>query len=563
VARYFVENRIALFTHCRVRSASDSVPAVYRVDYRRFLIARSYFFSSFSFAMRCSHQRLFLRVSAVLLFAFACSGAVAQESLADLIQRGRSADARALVEAGADVNSAQADGTTPLHWAVYRLDTALVDLLLERGAQPDVTNAYGSSPLSEAINAANTGLVLRLLEAGADVESPNLDGQTALMLAARVGSLWIARALIDNGAAVNARETWRNQTALMWAADTAAADVVTALIAAGADVRVRAATNEWSAQITSEPRAQYRPTGGLTALLYAARSGCTACIDSILDAGATIDRPNPDGVTALMIALDNARFGTAMRLIERGANPHVWDWWGRTALYVAADASSYNRRSSDPAPQSEVSAAEIAALLLEAGVDPNPQLNMHRPSRGGNIGRFVDDLLTTGATPLLRAAIGHDVPFVQLLLEHGAYVDLPNVMGVTPLMGAAGVGISRRDRAIDTSGDVQRRAIRALELLVAAGADVNARIVSTYNRSARIARPSTMTEREGQTALFGAVKWGWADVAQFLLEHGADATLRDERGFTSVDAALGRTGGRDNTVSDDIATLLQAHIAAH
>jgi ankyrin repeat protein len=443
---------------------------------------------------------------------------------------------------------------------VYKLDVPLVELLLAHGAQPDVTNAYGSSPLGEAINAANAELVVRLLEAGANVDSPNLDGQTALMLAARAGSAEIAQALIDHGADVNAREIWRDQTALMWAADSAVAGVVALLIDAGADVTVRAATNDWSAQITSEPRAQYRPAGGLTALLYAARSGCTACIDPILDAGADIDRPNPDGVTALMIALDNSRFETASVLMERGANPHVWDWWGRTALYIAADASSYRRRSSDPAPQTSVSALDIATLLLDAGVDPNPQLNMHRPSRGGNIGRFVDDLLTTGATPLLRAAIGQDAQFVELLLVRGAHVDLPNVMGVTPLMGAAGVGISRRDRGINTSGEVQQRVIDTLELLVAAGADVNRRIVPAYNKSARIARPSTMTEREGQTALFGAVKWAWSDIVRFLLDHGADAAARDERGLTPVDAALGRTGGRDNIVSEEIAELLRNSI---
>ena len=80
-------------------------------------------------------------------------------------------------------------------------------------------------------------------------------------------------------------------------------------------------------------------------------------------------------------------------------------------------------------------------LLLAAGVNANPQLNMHRPGRGGNSQRFADDLLTTGATPLLRAAITHDHDAMRALLEHGALVDLPNVMGVTPLMAAAAVGV--------------------------------------------------------------------------------------------------------------------------
>ena len=106
---------------------------------------------------------------------------------------------------------------------------------------------------------------------------------------------------------------------------------------------------------------------------------------------------------------------------------------------------------------------------------------MHRPGRGGNSARFVDDLLTTGATPLLRAAITHDHEAMRALLEHGALVDLPNVMGVTPLMAAAGIGVrnstsARTARRIST-GDMQieSKAIASLEILLAAGADINAR----------------------------------------------------------------------------------------
>ena len=100
--------------------------------------------------------------------------------------------------------------------------------------------------------------------------------------------------------------------------------------------------NDWPSQLTGEPRNQYRPAGGLTPLLYAARSGCTDCVQALLDAGADIPtRPNPDGVTPLMVAIDNFAFDAAKLLFERGANPHVWDWWGRTALYTAIDMNTY------------------------------------------------------------------------------------------------------------------------------------------------------------------------------------------------------------------------------
>jgi ankyrin repeat protein len=130
-------------------------------------------------------------------------------------------------------------------------------------------------------------------------------------------------------------------------------------------------------------------------------------------------------------------------------------------------------------------------------------------------------------------------------------------MGVTPLMGAAGMGISQRDRRLNFDGDVQARVIATLDLLLAAGADVNATVTDITSRSARIARISTMTERQGQTALFGAAKFGWTRVVEFLLAHGAKPTITDALGKSPLDAALGRTGGRDNVVSEEIAALLR------
>jgi ankyrin repeat protein len=204
---------------------------------------------------------------------------------------------------------------------------------------------------------------------------------------------------------------------------------------------------------------------------------------------------------------------------------------------------------------------DIAALLLAAGVNPNPQLNFHRPSRGGNIGRFVDDLLTTGATPLLRAAISHDIEAIRLLLDHGALVDLPNVMGVTPLMAAAGMGVSGRDRLANVGGDAQDSAIATIGVLLAAGADINKRVTDIHSRAARIARISTMTEREGQTALYGAIKFAWTRVVNYLIENGAEVDIVDALGKSPVDAALGQIGGRDNTVSEEIADILRQAIA--
>jgi ankyrin repeat protein len=136
-------------------------------------------------------------------------------------------------------------------------------------------------------------------------------------------------------------------------------------------------------------------------------------------------------------------------------------------------------------------------------------------------------------------------------------VDLPNVMGVTPLMAAAGMGISTRDRLANIDRGPQDSAIATLEVLLAAGADVNKRVTNITSRTARIARPSTMSEREGQTALYGAIKFAWPRVVSFLVERGAEIDIEDALGKSPVDAALGNVGGRDNEVSEEIAAMLR------
>src|SRR5690606_23094451 len=117
-------------------------------------------------------------LAAIAAAALGAGDAHANDSLGELIRTGQRAAALAAIEAGADVNAAEGDGTTPLHWAVYRIDPELVDALLARGANPSAMSLYGSTPLAEAVNIANTELVAKLLEAGADPEAPNQDGQT-------------------------------------------------------------------------------------------------------------------------------------------------------------------------------------------------------------------------------------------------------------------------------------------------------------------------------------------------------------------------------------------------
>ncbi|MGH8259613.1 MAG: ankyrin repeat domain-containing protein [Steroidobacteraceae bacterium] len=510
--------------------------------------------------------------------------AYADPGLADLVQSGRDAAAMKMIQSGTDVNAPQGDGTTALDWATYRLDVGLVKTLLKHGANPNVMNSFGSAPLDEAVEAANVDLVEMLLAAGAKANTANADGQSVLMLAARTGNLKIAKLLLRRGAKVNARERWRGQTALMWAAADDYPQMVKLLVRHGAEVNTREIFNDWldkATQITSEPRAQYRPEGGLTPLLYAVRSGCQACVETLLKAGADIDKPTPEGVTPLIAAIDNFHYGVAKYLLQHGANPNLWDWYGRTALYAAVDMNTYIRRfgragygsqtpqlGHPPSGEEAATAVDLVRMLLDKGVDPNVQLDLHRPGRGGNSGRFADDLLRTGATPLLRAAMSHDNELVTLLLQHGALVDLPNVNGVTPLIVAAGMGLRGGPGAIvpdlrgDFSADAAPKAISTIGILLKAGADINARVTDTSSHSARIARASTMTQRQGETALYGAIFRRWTPVVQYLLQHGAKVNVADDKGRTPLMAATQGVGGRGFKPVKEIIAMIGKAAAA-
>ncbi len=468
----------------------------------------------------------------------------AQESLVDLVRAGnREAVLAAITSPDVDVNVAEPDGSTALHWATYTVDYELVRALLDAGALANITNSYGSSPLTEAIKLSNFELVQMLLDNGADANSPNQDNQTALMLASTVGSLEIAKLLIEHGAKVNEVENFRGQTALMWAAAGNYPDIVDLLITHSAEVSLRASHDDWQRQMTSEPRAQFRQTGGLTALLYATRSGCYRCAVAIVEAGADINQPNPDGITPLINALDNRSFDIAMYLLDQGAKADTWDMSGRTPLYVAVDMNSFAPRGGGfgaavvPRAPSKVNAMEVVTRLLDMGADANHELTRMRPNGPGR-GRFADYMVRGGTGPLMIATLSYDNVAIRTLLAHGAEVDLPNVFQITPLMAAAGMTGNGRGGAGPQDGDVQARAIETIDVLLDAGADINARVTDSHTYTATLDAYIQGRDQEGRTALFSAAELGWDRVVQHLLDRGADASIRDAAGQSVLDAAM-------------------------
>jgi uncharacterized protein len=500
-----------------------------------------------------------LSVALLSLGTLFSAGAVAQETLSDLIRSGqRDAVLAAITSPDLDVNVADPDGSTALLWATYKVDHELVRALLKAGAKANVTNHYGATPLTEATKLADLDLVRMLLDARADPNSPNKDNQTALMLASGLGSQQIAELLIRRGANVNAVESFRGQTALMWAAGENHPEIVDLLLAHHADVKLRAKFDDWPRQMTSEPRAQFRQTGGLTALLYATRSGCYRCAGAIVKAGADVNQPNPDGITPLINALDNRSYDTAMYLLDKRANPGAWDMTGRTPLYVAVDMNSYSGPNGagsgnfqgfgegppPPRAANKANAMDVVNRLLVMGVDPNHELTRMRPNGNGR-GRFADYMMRGGTGPLMLAAMNYDNEAIEALLAHGAEVDLPNVFQITPLMAAAGmsgavrggVGSAILGGPSHQQVDLQARAIATIDLLLDAGANINSRVTDSRTHTAKLVAYIQGRDHEGQTALFAAAESGWDKVVKHMIDRGADPVVQDATGKLALDYA--------------------------
>jgi uncharacterized protein len=486
----------------------------------------------------------------------ATAGSAAAAELVDLVQRNDAVAAIAAIENGADTHTPSVDGTTPLHWAVHNDNLDLVGRLVEAGADVNASNAYGATPLTEAAVVGNVEVIELLVEGGADVNTPGKDGQTPLMVLARGSSVAAARVLLEHGADVNARETWRNQTALIWAAAQNQPGMVRLLLEHGADPDARSEPPTWDRQISGEKRRLFRPFGALTALLYAAREGCIECARALVEGGADVDLSGYRGITPVMMALDNFHFDLAAYLVEAGASLNVWDWWGRSPLYIAIDMNTLTAGGRYDLPSTDkTTGVQVAAQMLAKGANPNLQIKLLPPLREVGKDRGCDSMLSTGATALIRAAKTFDVASLELLVANGARLDVPNENGITPLMAAAGYGSVECDiRAYGlpryATDDVEKRAIEALQVLLDAGADVNA-VTTSGGRG----------KGPGQTALFGAAFWGWNDVVSFLVSKGARIDVADAEGRTAVDAAMGRAGGHDRGSSivqfEDTAALLK------
>ncbi len=432
-------------------------------------------------------------------------------ALSAIVALGAGCNAPQTEIARVDVSTRNADGSTPLQWAVFEGDVAEVRRLIAAGADVSIANDYGASPMSLAAEVANTEILALLLEAGANVESPNGDGMTALLAVARTGNIDAAKLLLEHGAAVDAREKFGGQTPVMWAAARRHPQMIALLADHGADLNAASTNRDYQRRITAEGRPKSMDTGGFTPLLYAARENCMRCVDVLLEKGADIDLPDPDGVSPLHLAVMNANWDLATRLIDAGADVNQWDIFGEAPLFTAV--GNYTRRDGGRGSIDPPNATEGIAIvnrLLERGANPNMQL-FFRPA---NV-RGATNL--RGSTPLMRAANAGDLTMVKLLLENGADATIRQADRQTPIHAVLAGRANEKD------------ALELIKVLHDAGADIDS-----------VALVVHIEEVRGGSALHYAVRKRYKDVIRLLASYGADLNVKDQDGLTALDYTQSR-----------------------
>jgi ankyrin repeat protein len=387
-------------------------------------------------------------------------------------ERGHLDVAKLLISAGAELDAGTRIGRyTPLHLAGRGGHGRVVGALVEAGADVNATTSNtGVTPVHLAAAAVGGETsVATLLDHGADVNAREASsGQTPLMFAAAYDRSAAVRMLLSRGA--DAAITTEVVDVLRSVAiDREANRRFREMVRSLRDGAPNAANWEPSpAQVQAAIRAQrefllsddpvgpvdaselvnYRPdypggpevarppyretlvgkTGGMTALLHAAREGHVESVRRLLDGGAGADQVSGgDRTSPLLMAALNGQFDVALLLIERGANPNLAASTDGVAPLFAVLQTQWAPKSNYPQPRAhdnqEAEHMEVLRALLEAGADTNVRLNTHLWYWEYGLTKLGIDL--QGATPFWRATFAQDLDAMKLLAAYGADPNIP------------------------------------------------------------------------------------------------------------------------------------------
>jgi ankyrin repeat protein len=479
-----------------------------------------------------------------LVLAGSSAAGIADTRLATAAMNDDRAAVRSLLNQKVDVNAPQGDGMTALHWAAYKDDADIARILLEAGANVKAKTRNGAlTPLTFAARNGDAEMIDLLIKAGADANTTSANGTTVLMDAALSGSPDAVNLLIERGADVNAREKQNGQTALMFAAWENRAAAIKALVAHKADLAVTTKVVRLERETLDEngnpinqtvndpdyirgdtrPRAAAADTsgnlimGGLTALLIASRDGNLEAVKALLEVGADPNQVSTgDHSSTLVIAIANGHYTVADYLVKHGADPNLINVDGLTPLWATANMR-YAPVSWAPNPRTdqEMDSLILVADLLDHGADPNTHSLKRKLwfSPSSHDQTWADP---RGSTAFWRAAEASDVDLMKLLVSRGADPNLPNAIGTTPLIVAAGLGWVG-----NFSANAPGQWMNAVKFCLDNGASINA------------------ADQKGYTALHGAAVRGDNEIVAFLVSKGADIKAVTKAGDTVADMANG------------------------
>ena len=444
----------------------------------------------------------FLRSLSVLCLSALLSGAVPPESpVADAAMRADLDKVRILLKAGADVNVAQGDGMTALHWSAENRSVEMAAMLIYAGANVEaVTRIGGYTPLHLASRSGSAAIVQELLEAGANpTVASSAGGATPLHFAASASSRGSVISLLDHGAEIDARESAWEQTPLMFAASLGRTEIVELLLSRGADLSVTTSAVYLPALQDEDRAARQRR-------------------DKVLDgfraqnvSGSESWRPSPTEVQA---AMESSRIDP-----EESANPEEEGEDAYNEQVGVPGGNSYADLVGTMGGTTALIHAvreghlETVGVLLDHGADIN------QPSAGDQ------------TTPLLSAIINGYFDLALELLKHGADPRLASTAGTTPLFSVINTRWAPKARYPQQEAHKQQQAthLEVMEALLRSGANPNARLTKhlwfmeyTFSHLG--------IDTSGATPFWRATHALDVPAMKLLVEYGADPGIPTTKG---------------------------------